>query len=368
MAVYFENCKINGYRSLDNFELKELGDVNIIVGDNNSGKTSILEALNIVSNTGDFYSIVRTARERERAVQFSRLESTVWESFINIFNRNSEELFFDITCDTNRGRVSSKLQGNIENVLHDVSEDWVYREYERNSNDAETTLEEMEGFLGEYEYHFPTRRTKNSNDIHNVENVEFFQSTRILGRGRKDKYINCKYLSAADYLFGRHFANIIKDKQLLIRVIKMLQKFDQDITDLRIFDENGRIVQMVEKKSMGYMPISSYGDGVKRVIAFVSSIASAENGVLLIDEIETGIHSKAMEKVFKFVVELCMEYHIQLFLTTHSEEALKKLIHVDNNECNMRVITLIKKEKTLVRNLSRERALRAIEEYGQELR
>lgn len=368
MAVYFENCKINGYRSLENFELKELGDVNIIVGDNNSGKTSILEALNIISNAGDFSSIVRTARERERAVRYLRLSPTIWESFINIFNMNNVKLSFDISCDTNRGKVFSRLQGNIENVLHDVREDMRYGYYGNNSNEEETAMEEMDAFIGEYLYDFPTRQTKTSVDNYSVEKVEFFQSTRLLGKDGIDRYINCKYLSAAEYLIGRHFSNIIKDKEILNRVIKMLQKFDQDIIDLRIFEENGRIVQMVEKRDMGYMPLSSYGDGVKRVIAFASSIASAENGVLLIDEIETGIHSKAMDKVFKFIIDLCMEYHIQLFLTTHSEEALRKLLHVDNSECNMRVITLIKKEKTLVRNLSREKALRAMEEFGKELR
>lgn len=361
MAVHFKNCKINGYRALDNFELKDLGDVNIIVGDNNSGKTSVLEALNIVSNAGDFNSIVRTARERERVVTNASLAPTLWESFINVFNKNSKHLSFDISCDTKEGKLLVGLEGEVKSYLHEFRDNHISIN-NMSFPEIVSTLQELEDFFGNYIYEIPTDMSKKR-----VEKIEYFKGANV--RGNNDgEFIKCKYLSTAEYLLGRHFSNIIRDRNMLDRVIKILQKFDSNITDLRIIEENGRIIQMVEKRNVGYMPLSSYGDGVKRVIAFAGAIASAENGILLIDEVETGIHTKAMDKVFKFVVDLCMEYHIQLFLTTHSDEALRKFIHLENNECNMRVITFIKKDKTLVRNLNKEKALKAIEEYGQELR
>ena len=39
------------------------------------------------------------------------------------------------------------------------------------------------------------------------------------------------------------------------------------------------------------MPLSTYGDGIKKVIALAGRIADAQNGILLIDEIETSIHT-----------------------------------------------------------------------------
>ncbi len=42
-----ESFTIENYRSFNNFKLSQLGRVNLFVGENNSGKTSILEAINL---------------------------------------------------------------------------------------------------------------------------------------------------------------------------------------------------------------------------------------------------------------------------------------------------------------------------------
>ncbi len=46
----FKSIKIENFRCFQSFELQQLGRVNLLVGKNNSGKTSILEAIQILSS------------------------------------------------------------------------------------------------------------------------------------------------------------------------------------------------------------------------------------------------------------------------------------------------------------------------------
>jgi predicted ATP-dependent endonuclease of OLD family len=60
MAKYFTELSITAFRGIKNLNIADLGDVNIIVGDNNSGKTSLLEAIQIISDPVE-YNFFRVA-------------------------------------------------------------------------------------------------------------------------------------------------------------------------------------------------------------------------------------------------------------------------------------------------------------------
>jgi predicted ATPase len=48
---------IEGYRGFEDFEMNDLGRINLLVGTNNSGKTSVLEAIYLLSAAGDAQSL-----------------------------------------------------------------------------------------------------------------------------------------------------------------------------------------------------------------------------------------------------------------------------------------------------------------------
>ena len=59
MAKHLESLQIKNFRMLEDFSVEKLGDVNLIVGKNNSGKSTVLEALRIyASSTGFVFSII----------------------------------------------------------------------------------------------------------------------------------------------------------------------------------------------------------------------------------------------------------------------------------------------------------------------
>ncbi len=78
-------------------------------------------------------------------------------------------------------------------------------------------------------------------------------------------------------------------------------------------------------------------------MTILNALVSSENGIVLVDEFETALHTSAMENVFRFVISTCKKLNVQLFLTTHSIEAVDKILKCSDEEIdNIRIITLKK--------------------------
>jgi hypothetical protein len=121
------------------------------------------------------------------------------------------------------------------------------------------------------------------------------------------------------------FRLIIDDRNARETAVRLLKEFEPDIMDLRYINEMQRAVPVVETKHKN-IPLSVYGDGMKRALLALNAIISAQTGVVLADEFEMAIHTSAMGKVFEFILNSAQEMDVQLFLTTHSIEAVDKLL------------------------------------------
>ncbi len=72
-------------------------------------------------------------------------------------------------------------------------------------------------------------------------------------------------------------------------------------------------------------PIASFGDGLRRLLAFRLALAGAKNGFLLIDEIDSGLHWTVMDDVWRLLVQVAERLNVQVFATTHSYDCIRGL-------------------------------------------
>ena len=70
-------------------------------------------------------------------------------------------------------------------------------------------------------------------------------------------------------------------------------------------------------------PMSVTGDGTKRLLALALSFLRLRNGIMLIDEVENGLHHSALVDVWKNLEWLSREFNVQVFATMHSYECVK---------------------------------------------
>lgn len=76
------------------------------------------------------------------------------------------------------------------------------------------------------------------------------------------------------------------------------------------------------------VPIGSLGDGVWRFLGLALSLATAAGGVLLVDEIDTGLHHTVLDKMWAMVATTAERLGVQVFATTHSRDCVESLASI----------------------------------------
>ena len=216
-------------------------------------------------------------------------------------------------------------------------------------------------------------------DSFDVNNVTRFDGFAENADKPYEKY-DTGYISPSIYNEECPIINkIINNNETHAELVEILKLFDDDILDIVPSVREYSIpfpvkdsYQIRSKQFGKLIPLNVYGDGLKKAIWLVASVIAHKNGVLLIDEFETAIHTSVMDNLFSWIFKAAKRFNVQLFLTTHSKEALQKVLAL-NSEPELKneitLYTLYKIDgKTIARRLSAERAIEADKNFGQELR
>lgn len=372
MANHIENIDIVHFRGIHSLMIDNLNQINIIAGDNNSGKTSVLEAMLLLRNPNDFTNILRIARMRDTNTFFSG--TPVYESFINLFPRDIDKMEVALNAKCRGKSIAYKMHGEQKKIMMDP-EDVLKKLYPAKRNrmmrDMDSEMIEVDAFNGELIYEVDGMRDRMP--------VEIDAYATTSGREiKKNNFINMIYLSPTDHVRGFVFDRIIRNDAYKEICLRVLQLFDSEIVDLVILknEDNSRSTEYIKHAKLGNMPLSTYGDGIKKVLSLANAIAQAAGGVLLIDEVETAIHSKYYDDIFRFLVKASIQFDVQVFITTHSIEAIDGLLatqdyeHQDQKD-DISVLTF-KKNSNELRTYSRVLSGRHVyanrEQFGFEVR
>lgn len=163
----------------------------------------------------------------------------------------------------------------------------------------------------------------------------------------------------------------ILDSEYHDQLVEILKEFDPAITGILAVEEMGNTVYYVRTSDhTNAVPISVYGDGLKKALIIFAALASNKDGIVLIDEVETSIHTSAMKKIFSTLISWSRKLNIQLFVSSHSKEAIDTLLTCDGEYSDgINVYTLYRNEqKNYVRRLSCQGALDLQNKMGMELR
>ena len=168
---------------------------------------------------------------------------------------------------------------------------------------------------------------------------------------------------------------MLENAELYEQLLTVLKQYDEDIVSINYDNSEGNmpgrgVYKILSKAHKKALPLNVYGDGMKKAVLIMSAAIAAKDGVLLIDEFETAIHTSAMERTFRWIIETCKRLNVQVFLTSHSKEAIEKLLKC-SSECidDIAVYTLSKREnRTAVRRLDGRRAIELQDNMGLELR
>lgn len=384
--------EIEGYRSFEKFEMENLRRVNLLVGKNNRGKTSVLEALEIVSSVSNptviFNSLFRRGEIKEKGPGSAENETVNQFSDIRyLFNRYQFDIGTQILIRTTH--EDHKTTFNIE--------------FERSNKNDESELIEIinsdDLVLNRMKINWITQTSKTpdspapskhvSRKIYEITPDGLLmppKSWRHERHVRLDSQ-NTVYLSTEGIKSEKlvEFVEqllLTEEEELILEGLRFIEPGIMRIATeaIRFVPNEGFIFAtgliarkrgiLVKTKEVERMPIGSMGDGIWRLLGLLSGLLNAKKGVFLIDEIDTGLHYSVMKKMWEMVIDIAIKLDIQVFATTHSQDcidSLAGLIATGESAKDSFSIQRINQERTRTITYSEEEVITCAE-HGIEMR
>jgi len=331
-----DDVTIDGFRGLKNLRLDGLGLINILVGPNNCGKTSVLEALSILCNASDPFEWLWMVRRRDfGGLDETRIQSLRW-CFPQHGQLSDPEVTFEGECSMScSGRFPlRKLRVTYRDLEGEPDPKKVGPKVKRPLLFDEI-IEDGQPQRGAEITHYvesvgPLLRS-GSFDPHPVV-IQVWEDYRSLpGRTpRRRSVAPTETLTPYSYQINQvqvrtRSRSIFGPEQDLI--LNLIREFDPEIIDVKLGSFRGvRPAVYVEHRRLGPAPLSVFGDALRRAVLLAGTIFSLKDGgILLIDEIETGIHISKLHRIFAWLIQIARQLHVQVVATTHSLEAVDAL-------------------------------------------
>ena len=323
----FPDLSIKGYRGFKRLEIPKLGRVTLITGKNNTGKSSILEALRLYTNNAApnvIYDILTSREEFIREVDESERSSDPESAFsisalFHGFPLLSED-FGPIVISTNGVTRPMKLSMRVG---------WFAEE-----EDGNTKLVELENARIEEYQNVPAlvAETEERKRTYNLDTFRRYARLSRLPRRRPSDNERMPCILVSPYS-GRNTDTLalLWDGSVLTGtdnyVVEALQIIDPGISAVYMVAgevSSGDRTAIVRARNIPQpVPLRSFGDGVNRLFTIVLSLVNARGGVLLIDEFENGLHYSVQLDAWRMIFNLAQSLNVQVFATTHSWDAVE---------------------------------------------
>lgn len=355
-----EAIRINNYKKFSDFGLTDLSKINIIIGINNVGKTTLLEAIlgfasgcNISALMN--LSVLHRTYSEQAVTNPYRLAEGIWHAFHK--NKNSEDFNFSFEGIADGKKIYIKHRFHPHSIFSQFlpNEMGIFNEtnHLKEKGDTQMLLGQNSGIdvpyprtsLGrwtietddkkhEYDIAFPTMTTS----IISEKPLILAKFNDILAhRNDQDNRITYSALARAGLLSKMVDSFNDAFKGIGLKDIENIPYPDGSAAPISVRFNDGRV-----------LPLYSLGDGLRRWFNIIGSMVVYKRSIHCIEEIDATLHHAAQKNVSYKLCSYVKEYGNQLFITTHNLEYLNSFLYsvkeADDNLISLRddirIITL----------------------------
>jgi hypothetical protein len=336
------SLRISGFKLFRELDLPRLGSLNLFVGKNNSGKTCLLEAVELYASSS-IWDILRVASRREpdadeRDVldRYDSFESTEsLRPILNLFHREHglpRKPDLRLSADNQE----SKLVLSCEPFLMDILE-MDAMSSESGTRDRGSHQRHLSHF---FDKGFDITRGKKKSKHHFFERFQRTHppSEEIMKEegwlhpdAAPAAFLPPRGLSTSDAKRLWDKASLADKDELLLDWLRFIEP---EVRDLRYISDPESGIDLPYVKidgERGRTPLASMGDGLTHLFHIGLAMANASGGILLIDEFENGLHWEVQEQLWKALFEAANRFGVQVFATTHSNDCIHAFVEARKN-------------------------------------
>lgn len=300
------HLEVNNFRCFDHVEVDGLTNVNLFVGKNSAGKSTLLEA---VSSAISMYPLFNWREYNEQDINDFRfvfhcldIENDI--DFHAYFSDGTHQTFH---VAAKKYDSLDALHGNKINSIKDLKCDC-------------HIFNKANELMSSFSYLMKWQK---------VQEQILIEAT--------DKLPDEMFHRAGCYLLS----NTIEDDDLKNDYGIVVKRKDDDtlLKEVQLFDDKVKNIRQIGNDICfdvegikEYLPINFMGNGFRRFFNIVVSLMSSNNAPACIDEIENGLHYSNLSKLWNALIQFSVRNNIQLFLTTHSLETMESLKNVLEDE------------------------------------
>jgi len=315
--------KVENFKKFDSLEVNDIGQFNLIVGDNNVGKTCLLEALLFDENPQQLLDNFYLALTK-RGLKFQIEEITR-----KVGNSSSTELIYPKT-NYFKEFIFGKFDEYVGFYLNDKKYS-IFITKPQDLNDFSNMNAGVKFNLLSLNSSIPLSDLKNQLiQIYDDKSEGEFEIYWIYQYN--ENILNFPLISFNDTPLEEDSRSIYenlktkREKQILIDVLKVV---NQNIVDIELrenFEDLKSVFLISFYDKDEFVALNFLGDGFKRIFYIVLKALSLKGKRILIDEIEIGIHHTKMKDFWVNIMKVCKELDVQLFATTHSSECIEDYV------------------------------------------
>lgn len=319
---------VENFRLFRHLEIARLGQVNLVVGKNNSGKSALLEAVEVYASNASISTLARmvsgreeTWNERSQAETSQPSDNAIRHLFLGhqLPKINQKGILFGVYKEAKQIEIITAAYKTEENDAGIIQRKIVL-----------PTLFEEDGI----ELWLTVQEGDKNRRLMQLDKGSSFSRTRFSALSESEvKYlvqtVPTRNMTAQKIAALWDIIGLTDAKKEVIDGLKLIMPSVVDIAFVgsksalrKSVSRETRLALVRTSNSLEPLPLKSMGDGMTRLFNIIVALVSAKNGILMIDEFENGLHWSVQSSVWKIIFRLAVDLNVQIFATTHSRDCI----------------------------------------------
>jgi len=297
----FKCVRVKNFRAITDLRVDGLSRVNLFVGHNACGKTTLLE--------GVFFLIGATNPKLPVNVNtfrgFPYISPAVWPTY---FHNMDVSIPIDICAEDAKTGEEQRLliRPRYEHLRVDRMVSTVGGVASSSKDD---------GAVNGLELEYATSENPSDKEQSSV----FVRDEKLVDEGTKTRLSGTFVIPLPPDL-RVHFSEVQRKKRVH-EVVSLLKEVEPAIEDLRLLDSPGLLY--ADSGATELIPVNLMGGGIMKLLSTALAMLNTQDGFVLMDEIENGLGYSSQRKLWQAIFSWAQRLNIQVFASTHSMECIK---------------------------------------------